>query len=131
MRHSPAVLAARRSFRDVVLPGQDAPTMIRLQHWITISCARGGGSMKPDALAERLTLGCRILAEQEIIDGFGHLSARMPGEDELFMINRHMSPALVEPDCFIVMDVDGNVVSGDGHPNNEWPIHARIYAARP
>jgi len=87
--------------------------------------------MKPEGLAERLTLGCRILAEQEIIDGYGHLSARLPGHEGLFMINRHMSPALVEPDCFIVMDVDGHVVSGDGHPNNEWPIHARIYAARP
>jgi ribulose-5-phosphate 4-epimerase/fuculose-1-phosphate aldolase len=82
-------------------------------------------------LAERLTLGCRILAEQGILDAYGHLSARLPDMDGHFLINRGMSPALVTPDDFIVMDQAGKVVEGDGQPNVEWPIHACIYAARP
>lgn len=81
-------------------------------------------------LAERLTVGCRILAEQEIIDAYGHLSARLPGDDQLFVMNRGMSPALVEPEDFIVLDFEGKVVSGTGYPNQEWPIHACIYRAR-
>ncbi len=87
--------------------------------------------MRRDELAVQLTLGCRILAEQEIIDAYGHLSARVPDDPSLFMISRGMSPALVEPEDFIILDVDGAVIWGDGHPNAEWPIHAGVYQARP
>lgn len=82
-------------------------------------------------LAAELTLGCRILAEQEIIDAYGQISARVPGMDGLFMINRGISPALVMPEDFIVCDAAGKIVHGEGHPNSEWPIHACIYGARP
>lgn len=81
-------------------------------------------------IATRLVTGCRILAEQEIIDAFGHLSARLPDDPTRFVISRGMSPALVEPGDFIVLDLDGKVVAGEGHPNAEWPIHAEIYRAR-
>jgi ribulose-5-phosphate 4-epimerase/fuculose-1-phosphate aldolase len=83
-----------------------------------------------DALAARLVTGCRILAEQEILDAYGHLSARLPEDPERFVISRGMSPALVEVEDFIVLDLDGNVVAGNGHPNAEWPIHAEVYRAR-
>lgn len=82
-------------------------------------------------LAAELTLGCRILAEQEIIDAYGQFSARVPGADGLFMINRGMSPALVMPEDFLVCDTTGKIVHGDGHMNSEWPIHASLYSARP
>lgn len=86
--------------------------------------------MTHDEFAERLTLGCHILAEQSILDAYGHLSARMPDAPGHFMISRGMSPALVVPEDFIVLDLDGGLVSGTGHPNAEWPIHASIYSAR-
>lgn len=82
------------------------------------------------ALAANLTLGCRILAEQDILDAYGHLSARVPGKPEHFMISRAMSPALVESTDFIVLDLNGTVVEGTAQPNAEWPIHASIYQAR-
>ncbi len=81
-------------------------------------------------LAERLTIGCRILAEQDIVDAYGHLSARLPGDESLFVMNRGISPALVEPADFMVLNWQGQVVEGDGLPNAEWPIHACIYRAR-
>lgn len=84
-----------------------------------------------DATVERLTLGCRILAEQDIIDAYGHLSARVPGRDDQFLINRAMSPALATEQDFVVMTLDGKVVEGNGFPNQEWPIHASVYRARP
>jgi ribulose-5-phosphate 4-epimerase/fuculose-1-phosphate aldolase len=83
-----------------------------------------------EELAQKLTIGCRILAEQDIVDAFGHLSARLPGDDRLFLMNRGISPALVTPEDFIVLDLEGKVVHGDGLPNAEWPIHACIYRAR-
>jgi ribulose-5-phosphate 4-epimerase/fuculose-1-phosphate aldolase len=86
--------------------------------------------MQIDADAEKLTLGCWILAEQDIIDAYGHLSARVPGRDDLFIISRQTAPALVNPEDFIVMSLDGEVVQGEGIPNVEWPIHACVYRAR-
>lgn len=87
--------------------------------------------MDTTELSARLVMGCRILAEQEIIDAYGHLSARHPEHTEWFIINRGMSPALVMTEDFIVLDQDGQVVGGNGQPNAEWPIHASIYRARP
>jgi HCOMODA/2-hydroxy-3-carboxy-muconic semialdehyde decarboxylase len=87
--------------------------------------------MELDAVIDRLVTGCRILAEQDIIDAYGHLSARAPGRDNCFIISRGMSPALVVASDFLAMDFDGNVVQGDGFPNTEWPIHACVYRARP
>src|SRR5947209_6684759 len=69
--------------------------------------------MQIDMSAEELTLRCRILAEQDIIDAYGHLSARVPGRDDRFMISRQMAPALVTPEDFIVMTVDGEVVQSE------------------
>ncbi len=73
------------------------------------------GGMLQD-LAERLTIGCRILAEQDIIDAYGHLSARLADDERLFVMNRGISPALVEPKDFIVLNWEGQVVEGDGLP---------------
>jgi ribulose-5-phosphate 4-epimerase/fuculose-1-phosphate aldolase len=84
-----------------------------------------------DDLAKLLTIGCRILAEQQILDAYGHLSARIEDEPAHFMISRGISPALVEPADFIILDANGAVVWGNGHPNAEWPIHEAVYRARP
>lgn len=82
-------------------------------------------------LTTELTLGCRILAEQEIVDAYGQISARLPGRDALFVINRGISPALVMAEDFIVCDLAGKIVWGEGQANSEWPIHASIYRVRP
>ena len=66
-----------------------------------------------------LTLGCRILTDQSILDAYGHLSARLSDRPDQFMISRGMSPALVEPEDFIVLDLDGKMMAGSGHPNAE------------
>jgi ribulose-5-phosphate 4-epimerase/fuculose-1-phosphate aldolase len=78
---------------------------------------------------QRLIEGCRILAEQDILDAYGHLSARISRTS--FLISRGMSPALVTKSDFLVMDVTGKVLAGEGAPNVEWPIHAGVYRARP
>lgn len=82
-------------------------------------------------IAAELTVACRILAEQEIIDAFGQISARVPDADGLYVINRGISPALVTDSDFVVCDLAGKLVWGEGHLNSEWPIHASIYRVRP
>lgn len=71
-----------------------------------------------------------ILHQQGIAAAFGHVSARIPGTDT-FIFPPRMSPALVHADNLLELDVEGNQLSGDGRPNTEFWIHARIYKARP
>ena len=70
-----------------------------------------------------------ILHQQGIAAAFGHVSARIPGTDT-FIFPPRMSPSLVRKDDLLVLDVEGNQLSGDGRPNTEFWIHARIYKAR-
>jgi ribulose-5-phosphate 4-epimerase/fuculose-1-phosphate aldolase len=71
-----------------------------------------------------------ILHQQGIAAAFGHVSARIPGTDT-FIFPPRMSPALVRAENLLLLDVEGNQLSGDGRPNTEFWIHARIYKARP
>jgi L-ribulose-5-phosphate 4-epimerase len=70
-----------------------------------------------------------ILHQQGIATAFGHISARIPGTDT-FIFPPRVSPALVRLDNLLVLDVEGNQLSGNGRPNTEFWIHARIYKAR-
>lgn len=72
----------------------------------------------------------RIIERFGLSTAFGHVSARIPGTST-FYISTRRSPGLADEDALLVMDTDGKVLAGDGTPNSEFWIHARIYAARP
>lgn len=72
----------------------------------------------------------RILERMGLSRAFGHASARIPGTDT-FLLPTRRSPGLAEPDSLLVIDTEGAIVDGDGEPNSELWIHARVYAARP
>ncbi|HEY3062249.1 MAG TPA: class II aldolase/adducin family protein [Chloroflexota bacterium] len=77
-----------------------------------------------------VALANRIAHRAGLVTGFGHVSARIPGTDT-FLFPTRASPALARADRLLVLDLDGNVLEGEGTPNTELWIHARIYAARP
>ena len=72
----------------------------------------------------------RILERHGLSNAFGHVSARIPGTDT-FLLPKRRSPAFADADSLLIVDTDGNIVSGDGQANSELWIHARAYAARP
>ena len=72
----------------------------------------------------------RIAHAAGLVTAFGHVSARVPGTD-MFLIPARTSPLLADPAQLLLMDCDGRVIAGQGHPNSEAWIHARVYAARP
>ena len=72
----------------------------------------------------------RILERVGLSSAFGHASARIPGTDTFFLPTRR-SPGLAQAGKLLRIDADGRVLEGDGEPNSEFWIHARIYAARP
>ena len=82
------------------------------------------------ALREDVALANRIVHRVGLVSAFGHVSARIPGTST-FLLPTRASPALARPERLLVLDLDGNQLAGEGEPNSELWIHARIYAARP
>jgi L-ribulose-5-phosphate 4-epimerase len=83
-------------------------------------------------LREDLVTCTRLLVQQEILDYSGHLSARVPGSDELVLVQpRDTSRAALSPDDLLIVDLEGNLVEGDGIPVAETAIHTGVYRARP
>jgi ribulose-5-phosphate 4-epimerase/fuculose-1-phosphate aldolase len=82
-----------------------------------------------DSLREDVALANRIIERMGLSQAFGHASARIPGTNT-FLIPPRRSPGLAEALELLVIDTEGRIVSGDGEPNSEFWIHARLYAAR-
>src|SRR5437868_4695207 len=87
--------------------------------------------MELDELRVDVALANRIAHAAGLVTGFGHISARVPTKPDTFLFPTRASPALADERRLLVLDLDGNQREGDGEPNTEFWIHARIYAARP
>src|SRR5262245_39700992 len=84
------------------------------------------------ALIENLVAAYRILAQQEVLDGFGHVSVRHNRAANRFIMSRSLAPELVTAGDLIEFDLDGNAVDAKGRAlYSERFIHAEIYRARP
>jgi ribulose-5-phosphate 4-epimerase/fuculose-1-phosphate aldolase len=81
-------------------------------------------------LKDKLITACHILDREGVTDGYGHVSARVPGADAFITI-ANVSPGCVTMDRLIMQDFNGNYLGGANMPPNEWPIHACIFKARP
>jgi ribulose-5-phosphate 4-epimerase/fuculose-1-phosphate aldolase len=86
--------------------------------------------MSHPELRRDVALANRIVHAAGLVNAFGHLSGRIGGSNT-FLFPTRASPALADPERLLVLDVDGKILDGDGEPNTEFWIHARIYAARP
>jgi len=84
------------------------------------------------ALRYELALGNRMLAHEGVIDAFGHLSVRHPGNPNRYLLSRSRAPELVEPDDIYEYDLDSQPVKKYKlPPYSERVIHGEIYKARP
>jgi HCOMODA/2-hydroxy-3-carboxy-muconic semialdehyde decarboxylase len=81
---------------------------------------------------EDLVAGNRILYNEGVVDGFGHISARDPRDPNRFLLSRARAPGMVEAADIQTFDMDANVVGKDDRPvYSERFIHSEIYRARP
>lgn len=79
-----------------------------------------------------LVLANRILAEEKVLDGFGHVSARHPSNPDRYFISRSRSPALVERADLIEFGMDDEPVADtSAQLYAERVIHSAIYRKRP
>jgi ribulose-5-phosphate 4-epimerase/fuculose-1-phosphate aldolase len=83
-------------------------------------------------LRQHLSDGAAILGHAGLNQGFGHLSARVPGRD-LFLITPRKNFTAIAPDEIEVVDFDGRKLTANSvdRAPNELFIHACVYRARP
>ena len=60
----------------------------------------------------------------------GNISARIPNTDFILIKPTGGSFGSLNPEDFLVIDVDGKVVRGNAKPSSETPMHTAIYRAR-
>ena len=85
-----------------------------------------------DSLIQDLVIANRILAKEEVVDAYGHVSLRHPDNPNHFLIARSLAPDLVGPEDIVELGLDGEPVRGDGPQLYlERFIHAAIFEARP
>ena len=74
----------------------------------------------------------RILAKEDVVDAYGHISIRHPDNPKHFFISRSVAPDLVERGDIVELGLDGQPVRDETRALYlERFIHAAIYEARP
>lgn len=85
-----------------------------------------------EEIAIKLALACNILAAEGHSDiTLGHLSARLPGDGRVYMKPSGLGLEEVRVKDIIVIDLEGNILSGSRKRHSEYPIHTEIYRIRP
>ncbi len=74
-------------------------------------------------------LACKVLQHQGLLDGYGHLTVRVP--DHRILSTPKMPPGKVSLRDLIILDMHGKKIEGPGEPNGETPMHTSIYKTRP
>ncbi len=89
----------------------------------------------PDPLDEaryQLAIANRIIAHEGVLDAFGHVSMRHPGDPGRYLLARSRSPELIEPADIYEFTLDSEPVRpAEVTFYAERVIHGCIYQARP
>jgi hypothetical protein len=91
----------------------------------------------PDDLTEvrdQVALANRMLANEGVLDAFGHVSMRHPADPGRYLLSRSRSPALIEPDDSRVharfpagSTADRAALRRAGHPRLHLAGHPRLH----
>lgn len=83
-------------------------------------------------LIDDLVAGSRILAMHEVLDAYGHISARSDKRPDHFIMSRSRAPALVTAADMMELGPDSEPARGDTRKGFlERYIHGEIYRTRP
>ena len=84
------------------------------------------------ATIEDLVDANHILADQGVVDGFGHISVRHPQDPTRYLLAKGVAPDQVTAEDIIAFDLDSEPIDARGRvPYRERFIHGEIYKARP
>jgi ribulose-5-phosphate 4-epimerase/fuculose-1-phosphate aldolase len=92
---------------------------------------RSGGPVDPAAIDD-LVAANRILADQGVLDGYGHVTIRHPHAPDRYLLSRSKAPAIITAADIMEYDLDSNPVDQAARLMYiERFIHGEIYKARP
>jgi L-ribulose-5-phosphate 4-epimerase len=83
------------------------------------------GQLKMDVIS-----ACRILSQKKLVEGFGHVSARISGT-ESFLLTPRIGLALIKESDLLTVNLRGEVVEGSRQPPSETWLHTAIMKAKP
>src|SRR5258708_5233156 len=84
------------------------------------------------AAIDDLVAANRILADQGVLDGYGHVSMRHSSVANHYFLSRSKSPAIITAEDIMEYDLDSNPVDQQGRLMYiERYIHGEIYKSRP
>jgi|SRR3984885_7176522 len=96
-----------------------------------VSAAQTAKQPRDPALIDDLVTANHILAEEGILDGYGHVSVRDPANPNHYFLSRSLAPGLVTAADIIEYDLDSNAINDTRLSYRERFIHGEIYKARP
>src|SRR6516162_3024415 len=97
-------------------------------HSATAQTAATSGLPIDPAVIWDLAIANHILTDQNILDGFGHVSIRHPTKPDHYLMSRSIAPALVTATDIMEYDLDSNPVDANGRVSFlERFIHGEIY----
>jgi len=85
----------------------------------------------PAELLEDLVAANRILAQEGILDAYGHVSVRSPRDPRRFLMSRSLAPSLVTAADVMEHGEDSEPAGDTRKPYLERFIHGEIYRQRP
>ncbi len=83
-----------------------------------------------ERLKKEIVSACRILSQQKLVEGFGHVSARLPDSD-LFLLTPRLSLALITESDLLTLNFAGEVVAGRRPAPFEAWLHTAIMKGKP
>jgi ribulose-5-phosphate 4-epimerase/fuculose-1-phosphate aldolase len=85
-----------------------------------------------ESLLNELVVANRVLSNENIVDGYGHVSVRHPHDATRFFMARSLPPEMVEREDIMEFSVsDAAPVHDERQPAVERFIHSAIFEARP
>jgi len=82
-------------------------------------------------LINDLVIANRILANEDVVDAYGHVSVRHPDDPSRFFLARSLAPEFITPADIMEFTLDGEPVKKGPAPYLERFIHGGIFEARP
>lgn len=99
---------------------------------VTAQEAAATASSADPMFIEDLVAANRILVDQGVLDGYGHVSVRHDRDPNRYLMSRSIAPELVTAGDVMEYDLDSNPVDARGRSSYiERFIHGEIYKVRP
>ena len=104
---------------------------MRIKVWLILALAVPALPQAKNVIDE-LVLANHILANEGVLDGYGHVSVRNPANPNQYFLARAGAPALVGASDITEYDLDSNAMTNPlATGYTERFIHGEIYKARP